>query len=120
GRPTAARHPAQAGRPLIETVDYVISVSGGGYAAGARLLAVRPPPRRAEEFGRPRLSERFSEGSPEFDFFRRNSSYIAYSPAELTRALVEVFKNLVGSLMLLFVVPAMIGWVYGYLLAQPS
>ena len=28
---------------LIDTVDYIISVSGGGYTAGARLLATQPP-----------------------------------------------------------------------------
>jgi hypothetical protein len=140
---------SDTGPRLIDTVDYVISVSGGGYTAGARLLAVQPPktttffetPRLSQRFeqGSPefdhfrrgssyiagppfetlRISQRFEEGSPEFDHFRRGSSYIADSPAELIQALAVVLKNLIGSLLMLFTVPVIIGWVFGYLLALP-
>jgi hypothetical protein len=113
-----SRRPGATGRPLIDTVDYVISVSGGGYTAAARLLAVQPP-MKSTFYERPRLSQRFEEGSAEFDHFRRGSSYIADSPAELIQALAVVLKNLVGSLLMLFTVPAIIGWVVGYLLALP-
>lgn len=98
---------------LIDTVDYVISVSGGGYTAGARLLAVQGDP------GNPLISKRFEDGSVEFDHFRRGSSYIADSPADLIRALAQVLKNLLASLTLLFTVPVLAGWVFGYLLARP-
>ena len=94
----------------------MISVSGGGYSAGARLLAVQ---RSGETIGRPRVSERFEEGSPEFDHFRRGSSYIADSPVALIRALAEVFKNLLASMLILFTAPTLLGWMAGYLLAYP-
>jgi hypothetical protein len=108
---------AASGR-LIDTVDYIISVSGGGYTAGARLLATQPKPAdKAPE--RPLLSQRFEQGSAEFDHFRRGSSYIADSAAELVNALAVVFKNLIASLGMLFTVPAILGWAFGYLLAVP-
>jgi hypothetical protein len=118
--PISAAEPAQAALAtaprLIDTVDYMISVSGGGYTAGARLL-VTDPPKKASE--RPLLSQRFEEGSAEFDHFRRGSSYIADSPAALISALAVVLKNLIASLAILFTVPAILGWVFGYLLAVP-
>jgi hypothetical protein len=98
---------------LIDTVDYVISVSGGGYTAGARLLAV-------QDAEKPLVSERFEEGSSEFDHFRRGSSYIADSPGELIYALAVVLKNLLASITILFTLPAMLGWVFGYLLSRPA
>jgi hypothetical protein len=107
---------------LIDTVDYVISVSGGGYTAGARLLATQPkmdaPEKDAPE--EPKLSGRFEEGSVEFDHFRRGASYIADSPATLILALAEVLKNLVASLITLFIVPVIVGGVAGFLLALPA
>ena len=114
-----------APRRLIDTVDYIISVSGGGFTAGARLLATQPadkasatkPADNASE--RPLLSERFEQGSAEFDHFRRGSSYIADSAAALVNALAVVLKNLIASLGMLFTVPAILGWAFGYLLAVP-
>ena len=111
---------------LIDTVDYVISVSGGGYTAGARLLATQQrlnaSNREAvhEAPDRPLLSKRFEDGSAEFDHFRRGSSYIADSAGELVNALAVVLKNLVASLGMLFIVPAILGWAFGYLLAVPN
>ncbi|OJZ66293.1 hypothetical protein BRW65_27110 [Mycobacterium paraffinicum] len=102
---------------LIDTVDYVISVSGGGYTAGARLLATQPTVDAPEK---PLLSERFEEGSVEFDHFRRGASYIADSPITLIRALAEVLKNLVASLITLFIVPVIVGSAAGFLLALPA
>lgn len=96
---------------LIDAVDYVISVSGGGYTAGARLLAVH-------DDESPLVSQRFAEGSPEFDHFRRHSSYIADSPGELLLALTGVLKNLIASMAILFTLPAVLGSVLGYLLSR--
>ncbi|WP_153349141.1 hypothetical protein [Nocardia aurantia] len=114
-----SKAPALAGprdARLIDTADYVISVSGGGYSAGARLLAVQPLGGGTDS---PLLSQRFEQGSPEFDYFRRHSSYIADSPAELIRALWEVLKNLLASMIILFTPPVVLGAVAGYLLALP-
>ncbi|OBA68771.1 hypothetical protein A5641_17570 [Mycobacterium sp. 1554424.7] len=96
---------------LIDAVDYVISVSGGGYTAGARLLSVH-------DKESPLLSQRFEEGSPEFDHFRRHSSYIADSPGELLLALNTVLRNLIASMAILFTLPAVLGSVLGYLFSR--
>ena len=116
--PDDAKEPLPDGRPrrLIDTVDYVISVSGGGYSACARLLAVQPREKSDKEVG---LSQRFQQGSPESDHLRRGSSYIADSPAAMIRALSEVLKNLLASMLILFTFPVILGWVAGFLLAQP-
>jgi hypothetical protein len=116
---------------LLDGLDYVISVSGGGYAAGARLLGVQAqeadleqkpsndhpqpdePPRNIAA-----ISKRFEEGSAEFDHVRRGSSYIADSPLGLVRALAQVLKNLLASLTTIFTVPVLVGSVVGCLLAQ--
>ncbi len=119
--------PASPAAPprLIDTVDYIISVSGGGFTAGARLLATQPrdlatatEPANLQS-KRPLLSQRFEQGSAEFDHFRRGSSYIADSAAGLVNALVVVLRNLIASLGMLFTVPAILGWAFGYLLAVP-
>ncbi|WP_142245404.1 hypothetical protein [Mycobacterium sp. IS-836] len=118
---------------LLDGLDYVISVSGGGYAAGARLLAVQDkqvdpgqtPEEKAAHENKPRplpnvvpISKRFEEGSAEFDHIRSRSSYIADSPLGLLRALAEVLKNLVASLATIFTVPVIAGAALGWLLAR--
>jgi hypothetical protein len=116
---------------LLDGLDYVISVSGGGYAAGARLLGVQPQhvdprPRRIRNSRREHqplpsvapISERFEEGSAEFDHIRRGSSYIADSPFGLISALAQVLKNLLASLTTIFTVPIIAGSAIGWLLAQ--
>jgi hypothetical protein len=116
---------------ILDGLDYVISVSGGGYAAGARLLAVQeelidPMHRYDEELrcGRLKpepnianLSARFEDGSAEFDHIRRGSSYLADTPLRLIRALAEVLKNLIASLAVIFSVPVIAGSAAGLLLA---
>jgi hypothetical protein len=100
--------------PLFDKFDYIISVSGGGYTAGARLLAVE-----AEGGGPERpLADRFNPGSPEFAFLRRRASYIADSPLGLVRALAEVLKNLVASLLMVFLVAVIAGWISGWFVAR--
>lgn len=116
---------------LLDGLDYVISVSGGGYAAGARLLGVQAKPpaaktRRSKNSPQQHVpppnvapvSGRFEEGSVEFDHIRRGSSYIADSPLDLVRALGQVLKNLLASLATIVIVPIIAGWVAGWLLAR--
>jgi hypothetical protein len=148
------RFPEESEPKLIDALDYVISVSGGGFSAAARLLAVQSPdtadpdPSAADpgafpdpsaaahtdpsaaahtdpgacpkEETAPLISARFADGSPEFDYFRRNSSYIADSPSQLTRALAVLLKNLLASLSILFGLPVLLGWAVGYLLSRPD
>jgi hypothetical protein len=116
---------------LLDGLDYVISVSGGGYAAGARLLGVQPEPvepgsHRSENTAQPPgnppsvapVSARFEEGSVEFDHIRRGSSYIADSPLDMVRALGQVLRNLLASLATILIVPVIAGWGLGWLLAR--
>jgi hypothetical protein len=125
---TKSRSPA-----LVDCVDYIISVSGGGYTSGARLLGcqefpadetdlagekpIATPASRVDPSRKLRLSERFEEGSVEFEHIRRHSSFIADSVPAMVRALVEVFKNLVASVLIVFWLPVAIGFLAGYLLA---
>jgi hypothetical protein len=64
-----------------------------------------------------RISERFAEGSVEFEHIRRNSSYIADSMPSLLRALGYVGRNLIASVLILFWIPVALGLAGGYLLA---
>ncbi len=116
---------------LLDNVDYIISVSGGGYTAGARLLTTQPEDqsptltpgwkrkkaRRGSSEAEPwkplKLSDRYSQGSLEFDYLRRHSSYIADSPSGLVVALGEVLKNLLASLVALFWIPVALGFAVG-------
>lgn len=109
------------GAPRLDGFDYVISVSGGGYTAGARLMAIQKPDEGgvAEENGRKlTLADRFNPGSPEFAFLRKRSSYIADSPIGLVRALAEVFKNLGLSVLMLVLVAVIFGSVFGWFVAR--
>lgn len=117
---------------FIDSVDYIVSVSGGGYTAGARLLACKEEPdsearrgvsvtrtvRERDALDRPiRVSDRFAEGSVEFEHIRRHSSYIADSLPTLLRALGYVFRNLLASVVILFWLPMFLGLALGYLYA---
>lgn len=103
---------------MIDAVDYVISVSGGGFSGAARLLAVQTS--RSGILEEPLISERFEDGSVEFDHLRRGSSYIANSPVELIQGLAQILKNLIVSMATLFSFPIVFGWLLGYLLSRPD
>ena len=115
-REPAGEEPARWGTaPLLDEFDYIISVSGGGYTSGARLLAVQE-----DKVGGPvaALADRFSPGSPEFAFLRRRASYIADTPMGLVKALGEVLKNLLASAAMVLLVAVIAGWAFGYLVAK--
>ncbi|SPM28264.1 patatin-like phospholipase family protein [Mycobacterium terramassiliense] len=114
-RPRGAVTNAWPKGPALDDFDYVISVSGGGFSAGARVLAVQPEPtsdRRGDD-AIARLSDRFSAGSVEFDYLRRHCDYLADSPLALLRALAEVFKNLLASLLIVASSAVILGWLLG-------
>ena len=115
-REPAGGEPARWGNaPLLDEFDYIISVSGGGYTSGARLLAVQQ-----DKVGGPvaALADRFSPGSPEFAFLRRRASYIADTPMGLVKALGEVLKNLLASAAMVLLVAVIAGWAFGYFVAK--
>lgn len=101
--------------PALDDFDYVISVSGGGFSAGARVLGVQSD---ATQDGRAGgaiapLCARFSPGSVEFDSVRRRCDYIADSPLALLRALAEVLKNLLASALIVASSAIVLGWLLG-------
>jgi hypothetical protein len=114
-RPRGAITDAWPAAPALDDFDYVISVSGGGFSAGARVLGVQREPTRDRRGGGAMapLSERFSPGSVEFDSLRRRCDYIADSPLALLRALAEVLKNLLASLLILASSAIVLGWLLG-------
>ncbi len=100
--------------------DHLVSVSGGGYTAGAlqqALTGASPPggpPVRGEVLRDPESAYR--EGSAELHHIRRHSSYLADTPGQLLAALGRVARGLVLSLALLFgpaiALGVAAGWLY--------
>jgi hypothetical protein len=101
--------------PILDSFDYVISVSGGGFSAGARVLGVQSDATHNGQAGGAiaPLCERFSPGSVEFDSLRRRCDYIADSPLALLKALAEVLKNLLASLLIVSSSAIVLGWLLG-------
>ncbi|MCX2966006.1 hypothetical protein [Gordonia aquimaris] len=110
--------------------DYVVSVSGGGYTAGAYLQAMRRNAPRtgswpkdmqarydADDVQQVGLADLFGEGSEEYDHIRRRASYIADSPAEMIAALAIIAKNMLLSLTILFTPAVIAGVVAGIVYA---
>jgi hypothetical protein len=90
--------------------DYLVSVSGGGYTAGAYQLALTdPPPADAEARAKADAphetaatpADVFRPGSPEEDHVRRHSSYIADSALDWTAALGTLLRGVTANLGLL-------------------
>lgn len=106
--------------PELDSFDWVISVSGGGFSAGARVLGVQGEMTKS---GEPRgaisqLRDRFTPGSVEFAFLRRKSSYIAGSPLGLLRAFAELFKNFLVSAVAVYWSAVLLGLVLGFFVVK--
>ncbi len=94
-------------RGIVRDADYLVSVSGGGYTAGAyaQLLTAAGTdrlhlPRHAQPVRDPRTA--YSPGSPEWDHVRRHSSYIASTATQTLLALGVLARGLLASLLVLF------------------
>ena len=106
--------PPEGVGPAVEP-DYVVSVSGGGYTAGAYLQALG----RNDEPPTPRqLGEVFGESSEEFEWIRRHSSYIADTPGALVVALGTLGRSLVITQLLLWCPAVFLGILAGALYAE--
>jgi hypothetical protein len=81
----------------LQEADYLVSVSGGGYMAGAFQLLVtdQAPEGRAVPW-----SQAYAPGSVEEDYLRRHSSYISDGPGQWAIALGVLGRNLLLSLIL--------------------
>lgn len=95
---------------VMREADYLVSVSGGGYMAGALQLALQPgcdPPIVAGS-----ATDAFAPGSVEEDHLRRHGKYIADSAREWFSALLVLLRNLLASLVLLFAVVIVVGMAF--------
>ncbi|MFJ3518495.1 hypothetical protein [Streptomyces sp. NPDC090131] len=103
----------QALRGQLLKAAYLVSVSGGGYTAGAFQLALTDAGLRApggSPSARPGLSKPadvFAPGSPEEDHIRRHAKYLADAPKEKVNAAGAVLRGMAvsfGMLALVFTV----------------
>lgn len=109
----------QSLRAQLLDARYLVSVSGGGYTAGALQQALT-------DAGRPGVAgtvvrdpaSAFTEGSAELHHIRRNSSYLANTPGELLGALARVGRGLLLSLTVLFGPAVVLGVLAGLLYAR--
>jgi hypothetical protein len=109
----------QTMRTPLRKADYLVSVSGGGYIAGAlaQLLTdagserITPPAEAVRD-----ADEAYGPGTVELDHVRRHSSYIADTAIEMLVALGVLARGLLASLVVLFGPAAPIGvltaWFY--------
>ena len=103
-----------------------MSVSGGGYTAGAFVQLLTggdsPPPGQVAEDAIDRVirdpATAYAPGSPEEDHLRRHASYLADSPAGLGRALVLLARHLLLTLTLLFGPAVVLGVLIGLFYAH--
>lgn len=101
---------------VVREARYLVSVSGGGYTAGAFQLALtpqQPEDKNGQPFVRADLAtpeDVFAPGSPEEDHVRRHAKYLADSPREKVQAAGTVLRGMVvslGMLALMFTVAGM-------------
>jgi hypothetical protein len=108
----------QSLRPELLRARYLVSVSGGGYTAGALQLALtdgldpeHPPHGTVSRDP----ASTYLPGSVEEDRLRRHASYIADSPARIVVALGVVCRVLLLSLAVLFAPAVVLGAAVGEL-----
>lgn len=105
-------------RTTVKRADYVISVSGGGYTAGALLQALTSAGAKPGDGVDRDPDEALSPGSVSEDHLRRHSSYIASSAGQIGLALLLLARGLLASLFVLFsgaiVIGVLIGSFYAY------
>ncbi|MEW1636848.1 patatin-like phospholipase family protein [Streptomyces sp. NPDC093801] len=106
----------QALREELLEADYLVSVSGGGYTAGALQLALTDArfvdAQGNPSVGRPGLAQpadAFAPGSPEEDHIRRHAKYLADTPREKLHAAGAVLRGMAVSFGMLALVFAAAG-----------
>lgn len=94
----------------LERAGYLVSVSGGGYMAGAFQLALQPvPDPSAGEENAAGPGDVFAPGSAEEDHLRRHSSYVADGAREWMVALWALLRGIVVSFALIQLTVAVAG-----------
>ncbi|MGR7026296.1 hypothetical protein [Geodermatophilus sp. URMC 62] len=106
----------QSLRPALRRARYLVSVSGGGYTAGAWQLALteavdpeHPVPGDVHQ----NPADVYAPGSAEEDRLRRHVRYLVGSPTEVLVALGVAARSLVLSLAVLFLPAVVLGAVVG-------
>jgi len=105
-------------REELRGAKYLVSISGGGYTAGAfaQLLTdagddnVAPPGKAVHD-----SRQAFAAGSVEVDHIRRHSSYLASTGREMLVALGVLARGLIATLTLVFTPAIALGVVAGWL-----
>ena len=95
----------QSLRDELKQARYLVSVSGGGYTAGAMQLAMTEAGDRDPSYEGAALHDPdqvFIPGSVEEDWFRRHADYLADSPAKMLVALGVIARVLLLSITFLF------------------
>lgn len=101
---------------VVPHAQYLVSVSGGGYTAGAfaqALTSAQPLDLPAGHQVVRDPASAFLVGSPEEDHLRRHSSYIADSPVHMLTALGLLAGHLLQTLTLLFSPAILLGVAAG-------
>lgn len=105
----------QALREPLLKATYLVSVSGGGYTAGAFQLALTgarfqdPDGRPSVQPGLATPADVFAPGSPEEDHVRRHAKYLADAPKEKLNAAGAVLRGMAVSFGMLALVFAAAG-----------
>ncbi|MEU7864209.1 hypothetical protein [Nonomuraea sp. NPDC049141] len=111
-------------RPVLKKARYLVSVSGGGYCAGALQLALqrnRPEeltPEGFESVANP--DDVYSGGSAELDHTRRHGNYIADDAKQWLVALGAVLRGVVVSVGTLVLTVVVLGRLLAHLYASLS
>jgi hypothetical protein len=101
---------------VLPHAQYLVSVSGGGYTAGAfaqALTEVSPADLGSGQVMVRDPESAFLVGTPEEDHVRRHSSYIADNPAQMLTALGVLAGHLLLTLLLLFGTAIVLGVAAG-------
>lgn len=81
---------------VLEKADYLASVSGGGYIAGALTMIAAQ-----DEFAPPDFPQPFAPGSPEERFLRDHSSYLAYRTWGKLRLIMRLLLGMLVNVVFL-------------------
>lgn len=108
---------APAMREKLLGADFVVSVSGGGYIAGAfqQALSDAEHPDAGDWAVVRDPASVLMPGTAEEDFVRRHASYLANTPGQLVHALARIAAHLVITMALVFAPAVAVGVALGLL-----
>ncbi|HSP38895.1 MAG TPA: hypothetical protein VLR26_14210 [Frankiaceae bacterium] len=103
-------------RDWLRQARYLVSVSGGGYAAGAMQLALKDLPKDVtlpEDLdpgtSAATAADVYTGGSAELDHTRKHGRYLAESAGEWTVALTRILRGVIVNLLVLGLIIVVVG-----------